>query len=109
MIERGGSPDGKINKFIDINGDGHRGVLVAVSKNKTKGIVIATTSLFASNKEKEECMKDLVKKHVPDYEIDDTDVVLAGRFYLVSEVEPESYPMIIKQVTEIPEDFKILR
>lgn len=108
MIEKGNSPEGKNNKFIDLDGDGHRGVLVAVSKDKKSGIIIATTSTFGSQEERKQAMDNLAG-HSTSYETEMNGIVVTGKLYLVSETDPESYPMVVKQVSEIPEDFTILR
>ena len=109
MIRKGDSPEGTMNKFIDRDGDGHRGILVAVSENRTKGIVIAVTSTFASNGERKKIMEQLVGGPVTDCEKEFDGIVTAGKLYLVSETDSKSYPMVVKQVTEVPEDFEILR
>lgn len=109
MIEKGDSPEKKINKFIDFDGDGHRGVLVALSKDKKSGIIIATTSTFGSQEERKKAMEKLAGHPINDYETEMNGIVVAGRFYLISETNPESYPMIVKQIYEIPEDFVILK
>ena len=108
MIRKGDSPEGTMNKFIDKDGDGHRGILVAVSENRTKGVVIAVTSTFASNGERKKIMEQLVGDSVTDCEEFDG-IVTTGKLYLVSETDSKSYPMVVKQVTEVPEDFEILR
>ena len=59
MITPRDSPEGILNKFMDRDGDGHRGKLVAVSKDKTSGIIIAKTSAFASKEERQKCMEQL--------------------------------------------------
>lgn len=109
MIKKGDSPEGIANKFIGKDGDGHRGVLVAVSENQTKGIIIAITSTFTSHKERKKAYERLTghPANIPKPEFDG--IIFAGKFYLVSETIPENYPMVVKQVTEVPEDFEILR
>ena len=109
MIEKEDSPEGPIHKFIDKDGGGHRGILVAVSKNKTKGIIIAMTSTFTSHEERKKCMERLVGGPVHDCKPELDGIVTAGKLYLVSEIDPESYPMVVKQVTEVPEGFEISR
>ena len=108
MIRKGDSPEGKMNKFIDKGGGGHRGLLVAVSKDRTKGIVISKSSTFASYEERRKTMEKMVGHLVEDCRPEMDGILEAGKFYLVSEIDPESYPMVVKRVTEVPKGFELL-
>ena len=84
MIRQGDSPEGVYNKFIDTNGDGHRGVLLAVAENSTKAIIRAETSAFEG----------------------DGGIVKAGNLYLVSETNPNEYPSVVEEVSGVPAGFE---
>jgi len=84
-IAIGDNPEGdKIhNKFIDPkNGDGHRGVIIAVNKKRTEAILEAKTTSMTGGRVKE------------------------GKLFHVKEKNPEQYPEIIKEVKEIPKGFE---
>ena len=105
MITPKDSPEGILNKFMDRDGDGHRGKLVAVSKDKTSGIIIAKTSAFASKEERQKCMEQLIGVSVQIYYPEFDGIVSAENMYLVSEAEHGSYPMVVRQVKNVPENF----
>lgn len=109
MIKKGDSPEGVTNKFIDKDGGGHSGILVAVSENQTKGIIIAITSTFTSHEERKKAYERLAGHPVNISKPEFDGIIIAGKLYLVSETDPENYPMVVKQVTEVPKDFEILR
>ena len=84
MIRLGDSPEsGMYNKFIDVDGDGHRGTLMAISKDGTKAIIMAVTRQTSG-----------------------CGIVHDNCMYLVSETHgSDSYPSVINEVHNIPDDF----
>ena len=90
-IEVGDCPEGlpNINKFIAISGEGHRGKIIAIHKNKKKAIVLAMNDSFANK---------------------DDGGVLWGEMYLVKEIDPDEYPEVVKRVIKVPssEDWQIV-
>ncbi len=89
MIKLHDSPEGKYNKFLDLDGDGHRGILLALSEDKTLGVVLALT-----NRNEDEAgnpMENNTTKGIVEY----------GKFYLIKETYSEMYPVVKEKVSEI--------
>lgn len=85
MIEIGDSPEkNSLNKFLTtIDNEGMRGMLLAINSKNDQGVILALNSSFDKQ-------------------------VKWGNMYLVCEENPEQYPKVMKQVKNIPKDFKIL-
>jgi len=86
-ISVGDNPEGtKLNKFIDKGGEGLRGTLLARTKNGKKGIILAQNSAFAKGG------------------------AGWGKLYEVVEKNKNQYPVVTKQVKNIPDtkDWEIL-
>lgn len=85
-IEIGDRPDedgpenAGINKFLGFTCDGYRGRLIAVTKDKKKGIILSTTG---NKNQGSECTW--------------------GVFYLVEETNEKEWPRAIRTVTRIPD------
>lgn len=79
-IAVGENPEGLpgVNKFIAKSGDGQRGRILALHRDRTKAIVLA--------------MNNSRKKDVQ-----------WGRFYLVREQDSAQYPRVVRRVTAIPD------
>lgn len=75
MIEIGENPENTkgINKFIAKSGDGQRGKIIAMHKNKKEAIILAMNS---------SCKGD----------------VKWGHFYHVEEKQDGNYPVVVKEV-----------
>lgn len=71
------------NKFIAPGGEGQRGRVVALSNSKTEAIVLALNSSFKGD-------------------------VKWGHLYLVREEDPEKWPVVDEEVTEVPDGFTIV-
>jgi hypothetical protein len=81
MIEIGENPEKtpNINKFIAKSGDGMRGRVIAIRKSTRKSaIVLALNTSIAKD-------------------------VMWGKFYLVREVTEGEYPVVFRQVRQIPD------
>ena len=83
MIKQGDSPeqDNTYNKFISKSSEGQRGILLAKNDSGDEAIIIAVNSSFDPHGVKE------------------------GNMYLVKEVDPNQYPIQVKQVKHIPQEF----
>jgi len=79
MIQIGENPEGdqNINKFLSAEGEGMRGVIVAIRIDSKQAIVLALNSAFDGSVE-------------------------WGKLYLVEEKNPNEYPKVIKQVDSVP-------
>ncbi len=79
LIQIGENPAGdpRMNKFISPEGEGQRGVVVALSKDRKQAVIIALNSSTTGS-------------------------VGWGKFYLVRESDPANYPKVVKRVLEIP-------
>ena len=78
MIKIGDNPekDGKLNKFI-AGSEGHRGLILALNKNKEEAIILALNSGLENGIE-------------------------WGKLYLVKETNPREYPQSVKQIDGVP-------
>ena len=106
MIRKNDAPEGGNNKFLDLDTDGQRGTLLAVSKDRNNAIILATTSTYTPEERRECIMRMTGLKAYVRPEMDG--IVHEGNMYLVSEIDPNSYPIVVKKVTEIPDDFDVL-
>lgn len=79
VIKIGASPenDGLYNKFIAPCGDGQRGRIVALHKNKEEAIILALNSNVKND-------------------------VCVGSLYLIKEYNSEHYPIVVKKVNCVP-------
>lgn len=88
-IKVGENPEGikGINKFIAKNGEGHRGKIVALSKDKMEAIILSMNT---------SCNRK--------------DGVVWGHLYLIREDNPEEFPKVIEGVNSIPntDEWKML-
>ena len=75
-----------MNKFIDKNGSGHRGVLLALSGDGKQAIIEAKTNSFES-------------------ELAEGGIVKAGNMYMVIETNPGQYPIVVKKTKTIPKNY----
>jgi len=69
------------NKFLGLQSEGHRGVLIAVANGGLQAIVLAKTA-----------------------SADKADGVVWGRLYLVEEKDAQQWPRVIHEVTYVPDD-----
>lgn len=78
-IQIGENPedDQKMNKFISPDGEGQRGVVLALSKDRKEAVILALNSSTTGSVE-------------------------WGKLYLVRESNPANYPKVMKRVSEIP-------
>lgn len=78
-IQIGENPEGdpRMNKFISPEGEGQRGVVLALSRDRKQAVIIALNSSTTGSVE-------------------------WGRLYLVREGDPSHYPRVVKRVLEIP-------
>jgi len=79
MIKIGENPEGdsRCNKFLSAEGEGVRGVIVAIRIDSKQAIVLALNSSLDG-------------------------LVEWGKLYLVEEKKPDEYPIAIKQVDSVP-------
>lgn len=89
-IKLGQNPENEsgVNKFVDVKkGEGLRGRMLAISKNKKKAIILSMNKSIYS------------------------DGVKWGKLYEVEEKKSGQYPILKKEVTKIPdtEDWTILK
>lgn len=109
MIKIGDNPQGTsdLNKFL-CGVEGLRGKLVAIHKSQRKGIIISCNdSIGAFTAEdkirfqrdkgiSDEMLKDMLSK---------TDITVEwGKLYLIVEGTDDSFPIALKEVTQIPRD-----
>jgi len=75
MIKIGLNPENAegINKFIAKSGDGQRGKIIAIHKNKKEAVILAMNSSTKGD-------------------------VLFGHFYNIKEEDEGNYPVVIKEV-----------
>jgi len=80
-IRVGENPEGirGLNKFITTDGEGHRGVILAISRNSKEAIVLALNGSRTGS-------------------------VKWGELYLLREQDDKSYPKVVKKVDCIPPD-----
>ncbi len=76
-----GSNSKIINKYIDEKGEGLRGKLVAISKDKTEAIIICLTNSIEGRSG-------------------------WGKLYLIREYDEDNYPTLVKGVKGIPQEEK---
>jgi hypothetical protein len=79
MIRLGENPEGYkgVNKFLSPEGEGVRGVIIALHVDRKQAIVLALNSTFDGSIE-------------------------WGKLYLVKEKNPDEYPRVIRQVDSVP-------
>jgi hypothetical protein len=79
MIQIGENPEGDqhVNKFLSTEGEGMRGVIIAIRIDSKQAIVLALNSAFDGSVE-------------------------WGKLYLVEEKKTDEYPRIKRQVDSVP-------
>jgi len=90
-IQRGEHPQGfgrdeaKANKFLGSSGEGHRGILLAVSEDRKRGVVLALTQSVTPG-----------------------DGVAWGNLYHIVERDPTQWPVVDVRLDHIPQGFQVL-
>ncbi len=109
MITIGDNPQGDsdLNKFMS-GCEGLRGKLIAIHNSKRKGIVLSCNdSIKAFTKEELKQMqqdKNLSDELLKNW-LDSTDLKVEwGKMYLIVEGNKETYPVAVKEVSNIPKD-----